>query len=65
MIGESKVSSTSPLSPSELLIALHQIEAKSDMKSVMKGQFLDNIFERAKKKAVKLDGHLTFVHNYS
>ena len=35
--GDSKVSATSPLSPSELLVALHQIEAKSDMKSVMKG----------------------------
>ncbi len=36
--GDSKVSATSPLSPSELLVALHQIEAKSDMKSVMKGK---------------------------
>ena len=38
--GDSKVSATSPLSPSELLVALHQIEAKSDMKSVMKGTFV-------------------------
>ena len=37
LLGDSKVSATSPLSPSELLVALHQIEAKSDMKSVMKG----------------------------
>ena len=35
--GDSKVSATSPLSPSELLVALHQIEAKSGVKSVMKG----------------------------
>ncbi|EDO46859.1 predicted protein, partial [Nematostella vectensis] len=32
----SKVSGTSPLSPSELLVALHSIEGKSDMKAVMK-----------------------------
>ncbi|XP_066025867.1 symplekin [Pocillopora verrucosa] len=37
---DSKVSATSPLSPSELLVALHQIEAKSDMKSVMKASSL-------------------------
>ena len=37
LLGDSKVSATSPLSPSELLVALHRIEAKSDMKSVMKG----------------------------
>ena len=40
--GDSKVSATSPLSPSELLVALHQIEAKSDMKSVMKGTFVSS-----------------------
>ena len=28
----------SPLTPSELLIALHGIESKSDMKAVMKGE---------------------------
>ena len=30
----------SPLTPSELLIALHGIESKSDMKAVMKGKAL-------------------------
>ena len=33
----------SPLTPSELLIALHGIESKSDMKAVMKGRFLPAI----------------------
>ena len=31
----------SPLTPSELLIALHGIESKSDMKAVMKGMFFN------------------------
>jgi hypothetical protein len=47
LLGEGKVSGTSPLSPSELLVALHMIEpskkantneSKGDIRSVMKGE---------------------------
>lgn len=32
-----------PLSPAELLVALHTIESKSDVKAVMKGQLCGNL----------------------
>lgn len=38
--GESTISSASPLTPSELLITLHNIEDKTDMKSIIKGRIL-------------------------
>ena len=42
LAGDSTISSASPLTPSELLITLHNIEDKADMKSIIKG----NIYEK-------------------
>lgn len=43
-----------PLSPAELLVALHTIESKSDVKAVMKGQLCGNLgflFDEEQEKA--------------
>ena len=52
--GESATQLDPPLSPAELLVALHTIESKSDVKAVMKGQLCGNLvflFEGEKEKA--------------
>ena len=51
---ESATQLDSPLSPAELLVALHTIESKSDVKAVMKGQLCGNLgflFEEEQEKA--------------
>jgi len=35
---------TPPLSPSELLVALHTVESKSDVKAIMKGNYIQIFF---------------------